>query len=303
MWMWDTSTAGDQAPHCHLGCSERRRQCSTAVAKADPPLWLPGEYIAPRWYPFLAPLLQLWHCLSSLRTLGFLWSAALWQHSCYSKQAGDAGAKARQSTWFTFPSPCLLKVLLGLSFSARWYEIISVSFLLLFTYTNFSDFFFFCKWCPFSFTSFLFMWYLECRKLCFSKAEEHELVVTTLPTFTYLCWRSWAASRVSSSLGRVTIWEKKMQLIPTLEGKHCVALDLRSSCDWYTKKHHSVTVKSSCDWLSVVFAIDQLQLLQKVFWPLGHLFAWIQRLTCASYIAAQDTYLPSASPKQLERWS
>lgn len=142
MWMWDTSTAGDQAPHCHLGCSERRRQCSTAVAKADPPLWLPGEYIAPRWYPFLAPLLQLWHCLSSLRTLGFLWSAAMWQHSCYSKQAGDAGVKARQSTWFTFPSPCLLKVLLGLSFSARWYEIISVSFLLLFTYTNFSDFFF-----------------------------------------------------------------------------------------------------------------------------------------------------------------
>lgn len=62
-------------------------------------------------------------------------------------------------------------------------------------------------------------------------------------------------------------------------------------------------VKSSCEWFSVSFAMGQLQLLWEMFSLLGHLFPWIQKPTCTSFIPAQDAELPFVWPQQLEWWA
>lgn len=134
---------GDQAPRCHPGCSRLVPDCpgwhSTAAARAVPSFWPQGERVAPH--------LQLLRCVSGFAcllqaALGFLLSSTVWQHLSFSKQAGDAGqrGKGRQSTCLAFPSPCMLKFILCLISSARHFEIINVTFLLLFIYPNLSHF-------------------------------------------------------------------------------------------------------------------------------------------------------------------
>lgn len=144
LWARESSTAGEQAPHAALAATGWNQ---TALADT----WLAQlcccrscpTSLAPRRThssPSAAPWLHLWLCFSS--PCGTRISLVLRSMASLSKQAGDAGqrGKARQNACLAFPSPCMLKFVPCLISSARWFEIISVTFLLLFIYPNLSHF-------------------------------------------------------------------------------------------------------------------------------------------------------------------
>lgn len=125
LWTWETSwRAGSPRPSWlqQAGTKlpwQRPGWHSPASARAVPPFWPQGEHTAPhlQLLCFIFGFACLLHA-----ALGFLWFSTE-----LSRQAGDAGqrGKATQNTCLAFPSPCMLKFVLCLIFSARQFEIIS----------------------------------------------------------------------------------------------------------------------------------------------------------------------------------
>lgn len=176
----------DQAPHCHPGCSRLIPNCSDRDLahielhhKSCPTALAPRRTSSSSLVPISSSLAATLASLDLLTGVFLVHSnvAALMLKQRH--RTCRPVRKARQITCFAFPSPCLLKFVLHLISSARLFEIITVSFLLLFIYPNLSHFFF-CKQCPFSFTSFTSFLFQMGKALFLQGRGVQALSVTTL---------------------------------------------------------------------------------------------------------------------------